>query len=347
MSELALLAWCGGLALLIALVVGVRAIAIGHALHLLDYPDTDGGRKRHAAVTPLVGGLAVAGSAVLAALLARGLAVDPAPVLHLGWLAATGAVMFAVGAADDRFHLSPVLRLGVAITMLVLVTSAAPDFSVAFLRFAGADRMWLLGRWGDAFSLLCLVGLLNAVNMADGKNGIVIGMGLIWTLVLAAHAPAMMHPVLLATGVALAVMGWFNLQGRLFLGDGGSYAISALFGLLAIHAYNHDFASMGADDVAVMFAVPVFDTVRLMAVRVARGRSPFEGDRDHLHHHLHATIGWPRGLWIYLAMVGLPNAGALLWPGTGLAWLGVAFVAYVVVMVATRFAARPAVRPAE
>jgi hypothetical protein len=67
-----------------------------------------------------------------------------------------------------------------------------------------------------------------------------------------------------------------------------------------------------------------------------------------LHHHLYARIGWPRGLWIYLAMVALPNLAALIWPGTGLVWLAVSFVIYVGVLVATRYTDPAAQgRPAE
>ena len=335
-----------GFALVLALLVGLNAPRIGAFLKLLDYPDTDGGRKQHDGVTPLVGGLAVALASVGAALAV--FAVMPPPAQHLAWLAATVAAMFVIGAVDDRFHLSPVLRLGAAFSVLVLVVSEAPDFSLAFLRFSGQTNVWLLAAWGDAFTLLCLLGLLNAVNLADGKNGIVVGMGLIWTAVLAMHVPEAMYPVLAAAAAALVVMGFFNMAGKLFLGDGGCYAISALFGLLAIYAYNHDFETMRADDVAVMFVIPVLDTVRLMAVRVMQRRSPFEGDRNHLHHHLHDRIGWPRGLLMYLAMVALPNAAAVAWPGTGLLWLAVSILIYIGVMMATRLASTHASgRPAE
>jgi UDP-GlcNAc:undecaprenyl-phosphate/decaprenyl-phosphate GlcNAc-1-phosphate transferase len=335
-----------GIALIVALLVGTQAQLIGQFLGLLDYPDADGGRKRHAGVTPLVGGIAVAMASVAAALLVVRFA--PPPTGHIAWLAGAVATMFLIGAIDDRYHLSPVFRLGAALLVLTMVISQAPDFSLGFLRFSGQHELLLLGRWGDAFTLLCLVGLLNAVNLADGKNGIVIGMGLVWTLVLAAHVPAAMLPVLAAAGVALLVIGWFNLAGRLFLGDGGCYAISALFGLMAIYAYNHDFETMRADDVAVMFAMPVFDTIRLMTTRILQRRSPFEGDRDHLHHHLHARIGWPRGLYLYLAMVALPNLGVLVWPGTGLLWLGVSLLVYVVVIVTMRLPIGSAAgRPAE
>lgn len=326
--------------------VGHHAQAIGAALHLLDYPDVDGGRKAHARVTPLVGGIVLALASASAAVLVRSTLDDAGPVLHLGWLAATVIIMFLIGVTDDRFHLKPVLRLVGALIMLGLVVADAPDFSLSFLRFAGQDQLWLLGGWGAGFTLLCLVGLLNAVNMADGKNGVVIGMGLIWTVVLACHLPPMLWPVLAAAGGTLAMLFAFNMAGRLFLGDGGSYALSALFGLLAIYAYNHDFAVMRADDVAVMFAIPVFDTIRLMVARAWRRQSPFHGDSDHLHHHLFVRIGWPRGLWVYLAMVALPNAAALLWPGTGLVWLLVSLFAYAGVLFAAR-APESLARPAE
>ncbi|KAB7648245.1 glycosyltransferase family 4 protein [Polymorphobacter fuscus] len=342
MSTLLLFAIAAFLGLGIATLVGANAMRIGRALRLLDHPD--GGRKIHARATPLVGGIAVAAAAVVGSLLALAHYGDP----QLAWLAAAVAAMFAIGVADDRVHLPPVIRLVLALLALGVVVASATDFQVLALRFADADRMVLGGYVGLAFTLLCLVGLLNAVNMADGKDGIVVGCGLVWTAVLtvhAAHGALLLLPVLLATGAALLVLLVFNLRRRLFLGDGGSYALSALFGLLAIYVYNDEGTAMRADDVALLFAIPVFDTIRLMAVRIAGGRSPFHADRDHFHHHLYARIGWPRGLVIYLGLVALPNLAALLWPGTAFGWLVVSFIAYAVVMALTRFV--PAGRPAE
>lgn len=346
-EDLRFAAAMAGLGALLALVIGLLAAPLGRALGLMDWPDTDGGRKRHARVTPLVGGLAVMLAVVAAILisamqgvtLALGGAVAD---LHLGWLAAAVGLMYLIGASDDRFHLSPVARLLAALVVLMLVVIEAPDFALAFLYFGGGAKLWLLGAAGAGFTLLCLIGLLNAVNMADGKNGVVIGMGLVWSAVLALHLPPAMLPVLAAVAGALAVLFVFNMGGRLFLGDGGSYALSALFGLLSILAYNHGFESWRADDAALLFAVPVLDTIRLMVVRLARGRSPFDGDRDHLHHHLHARLDWPRGLVVYLAMMGLPNLGAVLWPGTGWMWLLATLGLYAGVLRATGFAARPA-----
>ncbi len=329
---------CALVAAAAAAVIGVAARPIGTALGLLDYPDDPGGRKLHAEVTPLVGGLAVTLAAVAAtvATIAFGPNHGPAFDRDLGRLALAVAAMFLIGAADDRFELSVRARLVVATLVLAAAVSTVPDFGLAFLRFGRASSIVMLGDGGIWFTLLCLVGLLNAVNMADGKNGIVIGLALIWSAFLLVHLPANIVPVMAAVAAALAVLFAFNLRGRLFLGDGGSYAVSALFGLLAIDAYNHAFARIGADDVTLLFAVPVFDTLRLLVTRVVERKSPFAGGRDHLHHYLHARIGWPRGLYVYLALTAGPIAGAAAWPGTALAWLATTAVVYAAVLVWAR-----------
>jgi len=325
---------CAVLAGVATIVIGVMATPIGRALGLLDFPDDPGGRKLHARVTPLVGGLAVTTVTIAAIVATIGFGDDHGAtfVRDLSGFGIAVAAMFLIGAADDRFELSVLARIAVAILVLFLVIGAVPDFAVGFVRFGHHPVLWLLGATAVPFTLLCLVGLLNAINMADGKNGIVIGMALIWSAFLLVHLPAPMVPVMAAVAASLAVLFVFNLRGRLFLGDGGSYALSAMFGLLAIDAYNHDFAAIGADDVALLFAVPVFDTLRLVASRMAAKRSPFAGGRDHLHHYLHARIGWPRGLYIYMALIALPIAAAAALPGTGTVWLAVTALAYAAVL---------------
>lgn len=332
-------------AALAAFVVCSFALPLGTSLGLLDFPDDSGGRKQHARVTPLVGGLVVAAVSIgaIAAMLMLPVDLGPSVERHVAWLGVAVAAMFVIGVADDRFELSVRARLGIAALVLLLVVVTAPDFALAFIHFAGQPAVRLLGLASVPFTLLCLVGLLNAVNMADGKNGIVISLGLVWSAVLLRWLPPAMGPVMAALAGALAVLLWFNMRNRLFLGDGGSYALSALFGLLAIYAYNHRFAGIGADDIVLLFAVPVLDTMRLLVARISQRRSPFHGGRDHLHHYLYARVGWPVGLVVYVMLVAIPNGGATLMPGTALPWLSATVVAYAIVL---RFAQRPSRRVA-
>ncbi|UAJ08850.1 MraY family glycosyltransferase [Glacieibacterium megasporae] len=310
------------------------ALPLGTSLGLLDFPDDAGGRKQHARVTPLVGGLVIAGISLGAIIAILTLPADLGPTVerHVAWLGIAVAAMFVIGVADDRFELSVRSRLGVGAMVLLLVIVTAPDFAISFVRFSLQPAVRILGLTSIPFTLLCLVGLLNAVNMADGKNGIVISLGLVWSAMLLRWLPPVMAPVMAATAGALAILLWFNMRNRLFLGDGGSYALSALFGLLAIYAYNHHFNDIGADDIILLFAVPVLDTVRLLIFRVWQRRSPFHGGRDHLHHYLYARVGWPYGLGVYITLVIVPNAAATLFPGTAGLWLGVTSIAYAVIL---------------
>ncbi len=331
MNAISLIA--GVLALAISVAVGQHAMAIGRWIGVLDWPD--GGRKTHAQVTPLVGGLAV----VLSALGALGLMAVGDPrwsgltALHLQWFAVAAAAMLTTGMADDRFGLGPRLRLVFGLVVFTLVTFYAPDFRIAFLSFGGSDRVFILGGIETAFTVACLVGLLNAVNMADGKNGLVTGLAAIWTTLIWLAAPPALSPVCAALAISLATIFAFNMRGKLFLGDAGSYGISAIVGLLAIYVYNHAFPMWHAERVALLFIVPVLDTLRLITARALRGGSPFAADRDHLHHHIAFRWGWPRGLVVYLALVGLPNLAALAIPGAAIGLLIASAFAYVAVLV--------------
>lgn len=319
--------------------VGRHAGYLGRRFGLLDFPDPLGGRKRHREPTPLVGGGAIALPLVLisAGCSAAATRVSPSVAAHLGGFTLATCCMYLIGLADDRLGLSPRARLLLATLVFALLIHTAPDFSTTFLRFTGSDTMILLGGWGTLFTLLCLVGLLNAVNMADGKNGLVISLCLIWSLVLSLHAPAYLLPILLGLAAALGTTLWFNMHERLFLGDGGSYLLSASLGLLSVYVYNHAFHEMRADQVALLFAVPVFDTVRLISTRMLKGRSPFSADRDHLHHHLAYRWTWPKGLVIYVALVSVPVLIGELWPAAVPVSLIAAFLGYLFLLrVSTR-----------
>jgi UDP-GlcNAc:undecaprenyl-phosphate GlcNAc-1-phosphate transferase len=317
----------------IGLAVGLKAEWLGRRLGLLDFPDPAGGRKLHARITPLVGGLAVL-LATLAGLLLPGVGVG----LDARWLAIVAAGMFLTGAADDRFGLSAPFRLVFAAGVLLVAIAEVPAFRLDFLLFSGGSDLILLdGAVGVGFTLLCLIGFLNAVNMADGKNGMVIGQALLWTLILMVRLPAEQGPLLGALAGCLFILFWFNMRGKLFLGDSGSYCVSAIFGLLAIHGWTMGFADFRADDVALIFALPVYDTIRLILHRLASGKTPFTPGRDHLHHYLHDRWGWPAPLWVVLLLVAIPNLAAILVPGTAWIWLVVTLLGYFALLGSARW----------
>lgn len=215
------------------------------------------------------------------------------------------------------------------IALLVVV----PGYSVTFVKFSFLPAPIFLNGWlAIGFTTLCLVGLQNAVNMADGKNGLVMGMSLTWVVLLMGYTPPHVMPVLLVLAIGLGIALAFNLQGKLFLGDSGTYGLSISIGLIAIYSYNVGFPFFTVGKVALLFFMPVIDVVRLMAVRIIHGKSPVRSERNHLHYILLGLMPWRWALTVYLALVGVPSLMALLVPTLTLFWALAGLAAYGIVL---------------
>ena len=244
----------------VSLFLCLLAHPIGRLLGILDTPD--GERKTHSQATPLVGGIAIMVPVVtMCGVLA--VATPMAPLYAT--LGVTAAAFLLVGLIDDRGQIRPLYRLLLSTILCLGAVLAVPALGVDFLLFSFDPHLIAPGAWLMlGFSLLCLVGVQNATNMADGKDGLAIGLSLLWTGLLFAHAPDHLRPLLLVLAVGLALVLIFNLSGRLFLGDSGSYSISAFVGLATIYCYGVGFPVLRADVVALWFLIPVVDCLRLM-----------------------------------------------------------------------------------
>lgn len=335
----------------LSLILCYLAPLIGGALGLMDDPRAKA-HSLHASPTPLVGGLpailalALAGAdELLARLYAGGEAASPqiAPVALLALAVAL------VGVADDRRHLSARLRLTIMAPMFTVFMLLNPAFSVESLTSPALGVTVPLGALAAPFSALCLVAFTNAVNMADGRNGLVIGLSLIWSLALSAYLPADLQTPVFGVAISLLVAGYFNLRGRLFLGDSGTYSLSALIGLLGLYAHglSPEAGGISSTQLAALFAIPGLDMFRLIAERAARGVSPMSGDHEHLHHRLERAVGWRIGLPVYLALAGGPILLACSAPDMGVAGLIAAVSAYFAAWLATRRHRQPSVATPE
>jgi UDP-GlcNAc:undecaprenyl-phosphate GlcNAc-1-phosphate transferase len=296
-------------AAIVALALCRQALTIGKRFGLLDVP---GDRKKHTDTTPLLGGIAI-----LAAIMPAAFAIIAlvAPEAHrdklLIWIAVVTG-MTVIGILDDRHSLSPRVRLLASFAIFGMAAYLEPLFNVRVLDFDSPSFSLGLGTRGIAiaFTILCCVGLVNAINMADGKNGLVIGLCIGWLTLLATRAPENFLPLIVLLIAVLLILLGFNLRGKLFLGDGGAYGLGAAIGVIAVAIYNspgpHATRAMAAEELMLLFAVPVFDSFRLTFKRLKRGKSPMAADRDHLHHHIQDRFGWPVGLLMYWALALLP-----------------------------------------
>jgi UDP-GlcNAc:undecaprenyl-phosphate GlcNAc-1-phosphate transferase len=285
------------IALTFALLICLNGQWLGRRLSVVDIPDDD--RKRHAAPTPLVGGIAI-----LAALIVWQLGelylfpTGNAAVQKV--LLLCGAGVAVMGFIDDQTPTYPAVRLLSLLIFVGIAFTIDPSLITAGLNWT-RDIFTAIPPWGYlALMSVSVIGLVNAANMADGQNGLLTGLFLIWALCLSLISNGESYCSFILLGAA-AIVFLFNLPGRLFLGDCGSYGVTFVIAILAIRA--HASGTVTVATVIAWFFVPIADCLRLMITRRLSGRSPLSADRDHLHHRLEASFSTNGALAIYLGTV--------------------------------------------
>lgn len=301
----------------------VMADRLGWRLGVIDRPD--GGRKAHAAPVPLIGGLALMPPAAGYALLQASLADDPAPILLALAVAGLGAMV--MGFLDDRRGLPPADRLLISGGLCVAAIVIEPKLLLAALDL-GSHQVLLPNAAAWIFTVLCVVGLQSAINMTDGQDGLLISLATVWVLYMILYAPPPLIGYLLVLLLGLLVILYFNCRGKLFLGDAGSFSLGIVVGLLAIYLYRHESSQLPLLSVLLLFLVPTVDCLRLIVDRLREGRAPWSADRDHLHHRLAQAWPWPKCVFIYLGIAGVPPLLAAVWPPVALPLLFVTLALY-------------------
>lgn len=282
-----------------------KILKIAFEKRLVDNPDA---RKLQKRPIPVVGGLAVF-FGVLAGMLIASVShhlISPVDE-HIGMFPVIVAmgIMLYVGSMDDIVGLTPRSRLLIEIvTILCLIYSSG----LCIDTFRG---MWGVGQfsWWIAVPLTVFagVGIVNAINMIDGVNGLSSGLCMACCIlfgVVFIKAEDIPNAVLAFT-MASALLPFyihnvFGLKSRMFIGDAGTMVMGILMTWFLICmlssksqiAYYSD--AVGINLIALSLAilsVPVFDTLRVMAVRILHKQSPFKPDKTHLH-HIFVNVGF-------------------------------------------------------
>lgn len=224
-----------------------------------------------------------------------------------------GTVLVLLGLWDDRDRLDWRFRLLVQTLVAMAMVAAGWRLSLFI------DAAWLTG----ALSVLWIVGLINAFNMLDNMDGLSAGVaaiaaGILAAVILTAPNPITRGPQLFVGGLLLVLTGsllgflWHNAPpARLFMGDAGSYFVGYMMATVTISA---TFAGPGLPDHAILaplcvLAVPIYDMLTVIWVRLREGRSPFSADRCHVSHRLtDLGLSRPRAVlvvWLATLVCGL------------------------------------------
>ena len=280
-----------------------KILKIAFDKNLVDNPDA---RKLQKSPVPVMGGMAVYFGllmGVLSGAVIHAIVMDPSTT-HLLSVMCAMSVMLYVGAMDDILGLTPLSRLVIEVlTMLGLIYASGMCLDT----FRGMWGIYEFSWWlAVPLTVFAGVGIINAVNMIDGVNGLSSGLCMTCCLfygiafIKVGDTP---NAVLAFTTIgALApffIHNVFGSKSRMFIGDAGTMVMGVLLtwftislvGCESAELYFYRAHNINAIALAVaILSVPIFDTLRVMGMRIAHKKSPFHPDKTHLH-HIFVNIG--------------------------------------------------------
>jgi UDP-GlcNAc:undecaprenyl-phosphate GlcNAc-1-phosphate transferase len=277
MSTALFFSFIGSLVICMALIPTLRATA-----GRWQFVDLPSGRKIHPAPVAKVGGLAFAAGAFATMLLWA-----PKDQLITASLL-SGVVILLFGVWDDRVGLGYKAKfVGQLLAASIIV--GLGGIQLTTLPFLGDTALPL---WAAVpLTLLLLVGVTNAVNLADGLDGLAGGLSLLSFVGMAYLAyeagdwlvMSMMVPVL---GGLLGFLRFNTYPARIFMGDAGSQFLGFYLGVCAIVLTDPARGPYSPVLMSLIWGLPILDTAGVMIQRITEGRSPFVADKNHLHHKL-------------------------------------------------------------
>ena len=285
--------------------------------NIVDNPDA---RKLQRSPVPVLGGIA----AFFGAVIGLGCMVDYIDCSRLLIVILAMLAMLYTGTMDDILNLTPSLRFLIEIlTVLMLIF-------VGHYCLNDFQGLWGLGTiscwYAVPLTVFAAVGVINAVNLIDGVNGLSSGFGIIasamfGTLFYLAGDLTMMLLAVVSAGALIPFFlhNVFGKTSKMFIGDGGTLVLGIVMSVFVIEvlhtgslcaAYVSPSVGLVPFTLAVL-SVPVFDTLRVMSTRILKKTSPFHPDKTHLH-HMFIELGCSH-IATTAAILSLNTAIVLIW----------------------------------
>ena len=229
-----------------------------------------------------------------------------------------GTILMALGLADDRKPLGWKIRLGAQFLLAGICVYWQDWGFSAFIPW-----QWVT----NVLTVIWIVAMINAFNMLDNMDGLSGGIGALTCLLLGGvmllnPEPGARQPQLFVAGMVFVLLGailGFLFHNRppakIFMGDAGSYLIGFVLSVATLLGTYADYQTRPLAVLTPLFvmAVPMYDMISVIVIRLREGRSPFEADKNHLSHRL-VDLGFSKPgavatIYLLTATCGL---GALL-----------------------------------
>ena len=269
-----------------------KVLKIAKLKNIVDNPDA---RKLQRVPVPVLGGIAVF-FGMTVAFAAAGLIYD---VSSMFAMVCVRVIMLYIGIMDDIIGLTPKVRFIFEIIVVLLLVYCNNN---CIDNFHGLWGVYGVPRWfAVPLTVFACVGIINAINLIDGVNGLSSGFSIITSLIfgitfIVTGDVSSASLAILAIGALIPFFfhNVFGKKSKMFIGDGGTLLMGTIMSVFVINAIKSGStialftpANFGVVPFTLaLLVIPVFDTLRVMTARIVRGTSPFNPDKTHLHHLL-------------------------------------------------------------
>ena len=254
--------------------------------------DTSGEHKIHSAFIPSMGGISI----LLGVILTLLLSLPFQEWIRLKYFFISVCLMFLIGLRDDVLALDPKAKLFSQFLPVFLLVFLDGSILTSLYSLVDTPPFPLFLSW--VISVVTLVIITNAYNLIDGVDGLAGAIGLIcllffgvWFYEVGNTSISLISFCFAGSVVAFLFFNW--QPSRIFMGDTGALMVGLLLSYLAIHFINDNsalpaghpakFEASVATAVCVLI-IPIFDTFRVILLRIRKMQSPFRADRNHIHH---------------------------------------------------------------
>ena len=273
-----LLALVAALAVTMALIPPLMRRAT--AMQVVDVPDD---RRVHSVPIPRIGGIAMVAGTLLSVLVW----LPGGDVRVLSYVLGACTIL-AFGVWDDRVSLPPLAKIG---GQLIAIGIVVVFGGITIEGYTLAERHTLTPCIGTTLTVLFFLGVINAINLSDGLDGLAGGTTLLSAVALGLLARATGDPAVAVIALALAgsILGFLRFNtypARIFMGDGGSQFLGFTIAVLSVLLTQNENVPLSTALPVMLLGLPVIDTLMVMSQRLREGHSIFRADKRHIHHKL-------------------------------------------------------------
>lgn len=309
-----------------------KVVNVVRLRHLEDKP---GNHKIHKQNVPTLGGIGI-----FAGFLVGFLVGIDGYMPDLSYFAAAAVLLFFVGLKDDLIFLNPSKKIIGELASAMIVAIFTHIHFTTLHGFLGITTIPAVASY--LLTVFVILVVINAVNLIDGIDGLAGAVGIIASVTFGLffwlsgdYGYTVMSVALLGALIAFLRFNLSDGPNKIFMGDTGSLVIGFTLAVFAVR-FNElaatgdaviDLRSAPSVSIAVLI-VPLFDTLRVILLRLHYHQSPFTADHRHIHHMMLRAGYSHRQATVYIGLFNvLMIVTAFLLDGLGILLLGVILLA--------------------